>query len=140
MKFKCKKKKENSLFSIYDSLHVKLLTGLRLQFSHLNEHKLGHGFGDTSNGVCVCESEVEPAELFLLRCYLYSPQRLELFEKLQKVDSSFLNLNLEDKVSFLLYGSQSATTKNFNQDIRKFVINYIKEIGRFDEPLFGPNQ
>ena len=90
--------------------------------------------------MCVCESEVEPAELFLLRCYLYSPQRLELFEKLQKVDSSFLNLNLEDKVSFLLYGSQSATTKNFNQDIRKFVINYIKEIGRFDEPLFGPNQ
>ena len=30
------KKKENSLFSIYDQLGVKLLTRLRLQFSHLD--------------------------------------------------------------------------------------------------------
>ena len=43
---KCKKK-ENSIFSIYDPLGVKLL---RLQFSHLNEHKFRHGFGDT---ICV---------------------------------------------------------------------------------------
>ena len=37
---------------------------------------------------------------------LYSPQRLELFENLEKVDSSFLNINVKDKVSFLLYGSE----------------------------------
>ena len=30
----------------------------------------------------------------------YSPQILELFENLEKVDSGFLNLNIKDKISF----------------------------------------
>ena len=124
---KCKKK-ENSIFSIYDPLGVKLLTRLRLQFSHLNEHKFRHGFGDTINAMCACGSEV---------C---SPQRLELFENLEKVESSFLNLKVKEKVSFLLYGSQSATSKSSNHEILKFVIKYIKETARFDTPLFCPNQ
>ena len=86
--------------------------------------------------MCACGSEVETTEHFLLGCHLYSPQRLELFENLEKVDSSFLNLNVKDKVSFLLRGSQSATSKSSNHEILKFVINYIKETGRFDRPLF----
>ena len=84
---KCEKK-ENSLFSIYDPLGVKLLTRLRLQFSNLNEDKFTHGFEDTINAMCACGSEVETTEHFLLCCHLYSPQRLELFEDLEKVDSS----------------------------------------------------
>ena len=115
---KCEKE-ENSLFSIYDPLGVKLLTRLRLQFSHLNEHKFRHGFGDTINAMCACGSEVQTTEHFLLRCHLYSPQRLELFENLEKVDSRFLNLNVNDKVNFLLYGSQSATSKSSNHEILK---------------------
>ena len=39
-------KKENSLFSIYDPLDVKLLTLLILYFSDLNGQKFRHGFGD----------------------------------------------------------------------------------------------
>ena len=58
-----------------------------------------------------CGSEVETTEHFLLCCHLYSPQRLELFEKLEKVDSSFLNLNVKDKVNFLSYGSRSELPK-----------------------------
>ena len=133
-------KKENSSFSIYDPLGVKLLTHLRLQFSHLNEYKFRHGFGDTINAMCAYGSELETTEHFLLLCHLYSPQRLELFENLEKIDSSFLNLNVKDKVIFLSYGSQSATSKSSNHEILKFVINYIKETGRFDIPLFCPNQ
>ena len=86
--------------------------------------------------MCACGSEVETTEHFLLRCHLYSPQRLELFENLEKVDSSFLNLKVKEKVSFLLYGSQSATSKSSNHEILKFVIKYIKETARFDAPLF----
>ena len=55
--------------------------------------------------MCACGSKVETAEHFLLRCHLYSPQRLELFENLEKLDSSFLNLNVKDRVSFLSYHS-----------------------------------
>ena len=58
-----------------------------------------------------CGSEVETTEHFLLCCHLYSPQRLELFENLKKVDSSFLNLNVKDKVNFLSYGSRSELSK-----------------------------
>ena len=89
--------------------------------------------------MCGCGSEAETTEHFLSHCHLYSPQRLELFENFEKVDSSFLNLNVKDKVSFLLYDSQSATSKSSNHEILKFVINYIKETDRIDRPLFCPN-
>ena len=120
---KCEKK-ENSIFSISDPLGVQLLTCLRLQFSHLNEHEFIYGFGDTINAMCACGSEIETTEHFLLRCHLYSPHKLELFEKLEKVDSSFLNLNIKDKVSLLLYGSQSATSKSSNHEILKGHLRY----------------
>ena len=86
---KCKKK-ENSIFSIYDPLGVKLLTCLRLHFSHLNEHKFRNGFGDTINAMCACGSEVGTTEHFLLRCHLCSSQRLELFENVKKLTQVFL--------------------------------------------------
>ena len=90
--------------------------------------------------MCACGNEVETTEHFLLRCHLYSPQRLELFENLEKVDSSFLNLKVKEKVSFLLYGSQSVTSKSSNNEILKFLIKYTKETARFDTSLFCPNQ
>ena len=120
-----REKKENLILSVYDLLGVKLPACLRL-----------HGFADTINAMCTCGSEVETTEHLLLRCHLYSPQRLELFESLEKVDSSFLNLNVKDKVSFLLYGSHSATSKRSNDEIVNFVINYIKGTGRFLIDLF----
>ena len=86
-----------------------------------------------------CGSEVETTEDFLFRCHLYSPQRLELFENFEKVDSRFLNLRVKEKVSFLLHGSQSASSKSSNHKILKFVMKYIKETTRFDAPLFCPN-
>ena len=106
---KCEKNK-NSIFPIYNPLGIKLLTRLRLQFSHLNEHKFRLGFADTINTICACGSEVGNTEHFLLRCPLFSPQRLEPFENLKKDDSSFLNLIFKVKFSFLLYRPQSATS------------------------------
>ena len=79
-------KKKNPLFSVYDPLGVKLLMGLRLEFSHLNEHKFRHGFKDTVNPFCICGAEVETTEHFLLHCQLYSTHRSELFDKTVKID------------------------------------------------------
>ena len=59
-------KKENSLFSVYDPLGVKLLPCVRLQFSHLNEHKFRRGCYAISP-MCGCNAEVEDTEHFLLR-------------------------------------------------------------------------
>ena len=127
-------KKESTLFCIYDPLGVKLLTRLRVRFSHLNEHKFRHGFTDTINPMCVCGTETETTEHFLLRCQFYSTQRLELFEKLEKVEPNFLNLNAKNQVLILLYGSRTIS-ENLNQEILKNVIFYLKATTRFDRPL-----
>ena len=130
-------KQENSLFSVYNLFGVKLLTRLRLQFNHLNEHKFRHHFSDTVNPVCACGTEIKTTEHFFLRCHLYSTQRSELFESLRKVDSNFLSLNEKDKVNTLLYGSQTNDSKWINQEILKFVITYIKATTRFDRSLIS---
>ena len=84
---------------------VKLLARLRLQFSHLNEHKFRHGFSDNINLMCACGTEIETTEHFLLRCQFYSTQILELFEKLEKVELNFLSLSAKNQVLILWYGS-----------------------------------
>ena len=97
------KKKENPLFSAYDPLGVKFLTRLRLDFSHLNEHKFRNGFKDTLNPLYTCGVEVETTEPFLLHCQLYSIHRPELFDKIVKIDQHFLNLTAKNQVLVLLY-------------------------------------
>ena len=97
-----KQKKTQYSQSMIHLIHLQLLTRPRLQFSHLNEHKFIHRFRDTINAMCACGSELETTEHFFLRCHLYSPQTLELFENLEKVDSSFLNLKSKEKVSFFI--------------------------------------
>ena len=102
---------------ICDSLGVKLLTRLRFEFSHLNEHKCRHGFKDTLNLLCTCGAEVETTEYFLLHCQLYSTHRSELFDKIVKVHQQFSNLTVKDPVLVLLCGSQRNNSENSNQNI-----------------------
>ena len=40
---------ENSIYSIYDPLGIKLLNILRLVFCHLHKHKFRYNFADTVN-------------------------------------------------------------------------------------------
>ena len=87
--------------------------------------------------MCLCGAEIETREHLVLRCDLYSTQRLELFERLRKVDSNFLNLNEKYQVNTLLYGSQTNDSKCANQEILKFVMTYIKATTRFDRLLIS---
>ena len=119
---------------------MKLLTRLRLQFSHLNEHKFGHGFNDTVDPFCACRNEIETIEHFFLHCHFYNSQRKELFNSLKKLDPYLPKLNPKNQVQFLLYGFQTNDTKTLNCDILKNVITYIKATARFDRPLINVNQ
>ena len=125
--------KENSVFSVYDRYGVKLLTRPRLQFSHLKEHKFRHGF-------CGCNADIEDFEHFLLRCHFYSIQRFELFNNINKVEPSFTQLGTKEQVNILLRGYPPNKSNALNQDIIKFVINFLKKSGRFDKPLISFNQ
>ena len=106
----------NALFSVYGE---KLLTRLRLNSSHLKEHKFRHGFADTINPMWTCGADVETTEHFLMRCHFYSTQRFELFDNPERVNSDFKNVSGKDQVSFMLYSS-----KTKNQNI-KIVIKYL---------------
>ena len=50
------------LQKMYDPLRVKLHTRLRLQFSHVYEHKFKYGFGYTTNPICASRVEVETTD------------------------------------------------------------------------------
>ena len=81
--------KENSVFAIHNTKGLKRLTWLRLNFSHLSEHKFRHDFRDTVDPMCKCGLETETTLHFLLWCRLYSTIRTELL-----VDISTVNLSL----------------------------------------------
>ena len=55
---------ENKTFSSYDSPGIKLLNRLRVDFSHLNEHKFRHNFADALNPLCSCFLETESTTQF----------------------------------------------------------------------------
>ena len=58
--------KENSVFGVSDIYGIKLLTRLRLNFSHLNKHKFRHNFNDTINPMCNCATTTESTIHYLL--------------------------------------------------------------------------
>ena len=80
--------KENPVFRVSEFYGIKLLTRLRLNFSHLNEHKFRHNFNDMINPMCNCIAAIETTIHYLLRCRLYSVQRVELLDGVYKLDST----------------------------------------------------
>ena len=69
--------RENSVFEVHHINGVKLLTRLRLDFSHLDEHKSRHNF-NIINPMCSCGKEPETTLFYLLCCDLSLNYRLEL--------------------------------------------------------------
>ena len=53
---------ENSIYSIYDTLGIKLLHRLQLGFGHIREQKSRHNFADTVNLLCSYYLKIESTE------------------------------------------------------------------------------
>ena len=85
--------------------------------------------------MCGCNAEIEDTKYFLLRCHFYSIQRLELFNNINKVDPSFTQLDIKGQVNILLFGYPPNKSNGLNQDIIKFIINFVRKSGRFDKPF-----
>ena len=64
---------------------------LRLNFSHLNEHKFTHNFLDTLNTVCSCGSKTETTAYFFLRCQNYVMNRSKLLKNVYNLDQALRN-------------------------------------------------
>ena len=121
------KSNEQSLSSIHDPQGVKLLSRLRLNFSHLNEHKF-HKFRLT------LKREIESTQHFFLRCHFYHVERSELRNSLYDIDLAMNELSEDCVINLDLFGSD----KHYKETNRKIILNritYLKATKRFAELL-----
>ena len=66
------------------------LTRLRVDFSHLREHKFRHVFLDIVDAIYpCCTNPVENSEHYLLRFFNFADQRTVLFDELQNISTNY---------------------------------------------------
>ena len=85
--------KSNHVFNVDSSEGLKFLTRIRLESSHLADHKFRHNFQDCVYPVCSCGQGIETSTHFLLHCSNYHCGRQTLIEKRKKIDSNTLKEN-----------------------------------------------
>ena len=83
--------KGNSVFDIQHTSGITLLSHLRLNLSHLNEHKFRNNFNHTVDPMCTSGVEPETTLHYLIRCNLSSTQRLELLDNVCVLNQSLKN-------------------------------------------------
>ena len=80
---------QSNVHNIYDPIGLKLLTRLRLGWSHLNEHKLRHNFQDCLNPLCSCSLEIEDTIHYFANCHHFSQYRFYLKNNIKSVSDDF---------------------------------------------------
>ena len=93
---------QRSLFSIHDPVGAKLLTRLRLQFGHLNDHKSRHNFKDCVGLMCDCGAETETTSHFFSRCHFFANERQKPRDDFYRLDTSTKHLNEESLIESLI--------------------------------------
>ena len=111
---------------------IKLLTCLRLNFIHLNEHKFRNNFQDTISRRCSRGHEPETTAHFLLRCQNHVISRSKLLKNVYSLDQAPRNYDDDHLIRILLYGSEKFNF-NLNKEIIKMAVCYLKDTERFDE-------
>ena len=124
----------NPIYLINNPHGLKLLTRLRLQLSHLREHKFKHNFQDTLNPLCDCSLNIESTEHFFLHCLNFDEERQDLFNNLNDIDRNLVLLPSSELVTILLYGKASFNNVS-NFQILSSSISFILSTKRFDGNL-----
>ena len=63
--------KPNSFFNCCNLKGIRLITRLRLELSHLREHKFKYNFQNCLNPLCSCGSSIELTSHFLPHCPIF---------------------------------------------------------------------
>ena len=126
---------ENSIFQCNNPKGIQLLTRLRLDLSHLRDHKFKHNFQDTLNPIGNCGDDIETSCHYLIHCSLYTNERLALLNVIQGIDNSILELAESHIVEVLLYGRKFLDISS-NTNILNATTDFLFETKRFDERLF----
>jgi len=126
---------QRSIFNIFDPKGLKLLTRLRLDFSHLNGHRFQHNFENCVNPLCSCSLETEDTLHFLLHCHHFSRHRIDLMNSVKSILDNYESLSDNVKKDILLYGD-SRLDENKSKSLLEATINYINVSERFSGSLF----
>ena len=126
----------NKKFRVAD----KDIARLRLNLSHLNEHKFGPNLKDMINPMCKCSPDMLILkQIFIAFCAAdfiqFTVQRVKLLNGVYKLDSTLQNSSDGQLLTALLCGSEKFTL-NVNKVIKRLTINFLNTSGRFVQLLF----
>ena len=129
---------ERKIFSINDSVRIKMLTRLRLGFSHLGERKFRNDFRNTLNPLCSCSIEAETTMHYFRFCHFYNSNRTTLINDLENIPTAFSTVSDNSLISLYLHGDgKFDDTKN--RKILMSTIRFIQDSQRFDEQRYCQN-
>ena len=120
---------QSDVYNIFDHIGLKFLTHLRLDFSHLNEHRLRHNFQDCLNPLCSCSLQTEDRINYLRTCHHFSQHRIDLINSVKYIFEGFDSLSDIAKKDLLL-------SRDPRFDINKNKLFYIKSTETFSGSKF----
>ena len=126
----------SKVYNINDAIGIKLITRLRLDFSHLHEHKSKHNFQDMLNPLSSCCIKVESTSHYFLHWHFFDALQATLMNDLRSIGSDLPTVTDGNLTNILVYSNHRYDDKT-NQIILMRVIRYIKDSQRYDEPLFN---
>ena len=125
----------SNAFNTNNPLGLKLLTRLRIGFSHLKEHKFKHNFQDSVDPLCSCGNDIESSVHFFLHCPNFTTQRQTLLNKLKSINASIMAEKENSLVKTLLFGRLDFNYST-NIEIINATISFILTTKRFNCPVF----
>ena len=99
--------------------------------SDLNQHKFTVGLTDSPT--CLCYHREESPIHYFLDCFLYSQERLILFNKIEHHIPKFQNYTKQRKLDIILrgYNPNNADFYQLNRTLTVAVQNYLMQTKRF---------
>ena len=129
---------QNNILNIFDPQKLKLLTRLRLGFSHLKEHGFRHNFQECMSPVYSCSLEIADTSHYLLHYRHFTLHRIDLMNSVKSMSNNFESMTNNNKITFLLYGD-SRFDENKNKFTLQSSIKCIKTTETFSRSLFKQN-
>ena len=115
-----------------------MITRLRLELSHLPEHKFKLNFQNWLNPLCSCGSSTESTSHFLLHSPIFHDKRHTLLITLNNIDSEILESTESYLTQTLLFGCTSFDSET-NTLALNATIDYILSTERFENLFFEKN-
>ena len=106
------------IFIIHNSYGIKLLTRLRLGFSHLHDHKFRHCFQDILNPFCECGNDTETTTHFFLHCPSFHTPRQTLLNNIRNMNEQILSHGKNHLIQSFLCGNP-----NYHLTVNRPIVN-----------------